>query len=284
MHLKRWLTALVLLPLLMLLLFRGGRFAFFLLVSAVSLAALREYFQIVFLRTDGGQDGGAFRNPPAQPDPGKRHLEAFAFFSSLLLLWCAHRASFELMLLALALNLTGAGVILLLRFKSDPFIFENIAKQVTGVIYVPFFLSFLILIRSDALGVYWVLAFLLIIFAGDTAAFYVGSYLGKHKLSPSLSPGKTIEGAVGGLAANLGTGAALKSLFLPESTWGASLLFFIGIGVVGQAGDLFESGIKRTARVKDSGGILPGHGGILDRIDALLFAAPTAYFFKVYLL
>ena len=112
---------------------------------------------------------------------------------------------------------------------------------------------------------------------------YAGSFLGKHKLCPAVSPGKTIEGSVGGLIANLGAGAIFKYFFLPAYSWGLSLLFFISVGIAGQIGDLFESELKRSAGIKDSGGILPGHGGILDRIDALLFAAPVAWFFKEYL-
>ena len=125
---------------------------------------------------------------------------------------------------------------------------------------------------------------LAIIFAGDTSAYYVGSYLGRHKLSPAISPGKTIEGAIGGLAANLAVGSVGKALFLPDLPWGSGILFFLAVGVAGQMGDLFESEMKRHSNIKDSSGILPGHGGILDRIDALLFASPVAYVFIRFIL
>jgi len=98
-----------------------------------------------------------------------------------------------------------------------------------------------------------------------------------------LSPGKTIEGSLGGLGANILCGGLFKLFFLPDLSWGVSLLFFISLGIAGQIGDLFESGLKRVADMKDSGGILPGHGGILDRADAAMYAAPVAYFFKAYL-
>jgi phosphatidate cytidylyltransferase len=103
--------------------------------------------------------------------------------------------------------------------------------------------------------------------------------LGRHKLSPAISPGKTIEGAIGGLAANLAIGAIGKAFFLPNLPWSLSILFFLAVGIAGQIGDLFESEMKRSSNIKDSSNILPGHGGILDRIDALLFASPVAYVF-----
>jgi phosphatidate cytidylyltransferase len=95
-----------------------------------------------------------------------------------------------------------------------------------------------------------------------------------------VSPKKTIEGALGGLAANLLVGVLFFIFVLPPLPWGIGLAALVAMGACGQAGDLFESVLKRAAGVKDSGGILPGHGGILDRIDALLFAAPLAYGLK----
>jgi phosphatidate cytidylyltransferase len=125
----------------------------------------------------------------------------------------------------------------------------------------------------------WIFLLMAVVFAGDTSAYYVGSYWGRHKLSPAISPGKTIEGSAGGLAANLTVGAIGKALFFPGLSWSASILFFLAVGAAGQMGDLFESEMKRFSGIKDSGNILPGHGGILDRIDALLFASPVAYIF-----
>jgi phosphatidate cytidylyltransferase len=199
-------------------------------------------------------------------------------------MWSAYKNAFEMILILIALTLILSGLIALIHFKSNRFVFVRAAQQVLGIIYIPIFLSYVILIRNGLNGAEWIFAVLFIVFAGDTSAYYAGSYLGRYKLCPSVSPNKTIEGALGGLAANLGMGAILKSFFLAKSPWGLSILFFLVIGVAGQIGDLFESVIKRSANVKDSGGILPGHGGMLDRIDALLFAAPVTYFFKAYIL
>jgi phosphatidate cytidylyltransferase len=162
-------------------------------------------------------------------------------------------------------------------------VLETVKYQVQGIIYIPLLLLFLVLIRNGADGMLWLALVLCVIFAGDTSAYYFGTYLGRHKLAPAVSPGKTIEGAVGGLVANIVVGAAFKALFLPDLPWVLSIVFFLVVGITGQAGDLFESALKRTSNIKDSGGLLPGHGGFLDRIDALLFAAPVAYFFKEYL-
>ena len=115
---------------------------------------------------------------------------------------------------------------------------------------------------------------------GDTGAYYAGTCLGRHKLCPSVSPGKTIEGFAGGLIAILVSGSLFKHFFFSQLSWSLVILFLVCISFAGPIGDLFESVIKRTQGVKDSGMLLPGHGGILDRIDSLLFAAPAVYFFK----
>jgi phosphatidate cytidylyltransferase len=173
-------------------------------------------------------------------------------------------------------------LISIIRFKHKPRTLETVKNQLQGTIYIPLFLLFLVLIRNGASGMMWLALLLCVIFAGDTSAYYVGSHLGRRKLAAAISPGKTIEGAIGGLAANLVIGLLFKLIFFPALPWAASIIFFLIVGIAGQAGDLFESELKRVSKIKDSGGLLPGHGGFLDRIDALLFAAPVAYFFKVY--
>jgi phosphatidate cytidylyltransferase len=156
--------------------------------------------------------------------------------------------------------------------------------QVTGLVYVPFLLGHLILIRDWNKGIIWAFFVLAVLFAGDTAAYYVGKAFGRHKLSPNISPGKTVEGALGGLAANLLVGLLFKTWWLPELPWSFCVGLVVLLGVVGQVGDLVESMLKRSVDSKDSGGVLPGHGGVLDRVDGLLFAAPALYYFKTYLL
>lgn len=155
----------------------------------------------------------------------------------------------------------------------------EVALLWTGIAYVPMLLSHLILLRSLPNGVEWVFLLLLIVMSGDTAAYYVGTALGKRKLYPIVSPNKSIEGAIGGLCGSmLGTFAA-KLTFFPELSVADCVVTALGVGVLGQVGDLFESLLKRSFGVKDSGGIIPGHGGILDRLDSILFAAPALYYY-----
>ena len=269
MHLKRWITAVVLLPFLILLLYKGSSFLFAIVVSILSILALWEYFGIVLKKT---QSSSTFS------------FQLLAYIIGPILIWAAYINSLHAILGLITLNLIISGLISMPRFKSDSFIVENITKQNVGIIYIPFFLACLVFIRNGTNGAIWIFFLLCIIFAGDTGAYYVGSYLGKHKLCPAVSPGKTIEGSIGGLAANLGIGALFKLFFLTSLSWTFCVLLPLTIGIVGQIGDLFESELKRSAGIKDSGVILPGHGGVLDRVDALLFAAPVAYFFKEYFL
>jgi phosphatidate cytidylyltransferase len=140
-----------------------------------------------------------------------------------------------------------------------------------GALYTCFLLGFLILLPRSG-----VLALLGIVWAGDTAAYYAGRAWGRHPLAPTVSPKKTIEGALAGAIGSVIVGMMVgwRTLGVPYG-WMAAISFVAAVAA--QAGDLFESRLKRKAGVKDSSDRLPGHGGFLDRIDSLLFAAPTFY-------
>ena len=180
-------------------------------------------------------------------------------------------------------NLFISALISLFRYNKDNKLDNAVIKQVFGLIYIPLFLSFAILIRGADNGAVWIYLLLAAVFAGDTGAFYAGSYLGRNKLAPLVSPNKTIEGAAAGLISSVCAGFLIRCFFLLNISWQRCLIICIVIGIAGQIGDLFESMLKRSSCIKDSGNILPGHGGVLDRIDALLFAAPAAYFIKEFL-
>lgn len=164
------------------------------------------------------------------------------------------------------------------------------AASLFGVLYVALLGGYLIAVRvieSSAihkLSAKLLLLFFLIVFAGDTGAYYVGRTLGSHKLAPRISPGKTIEGAIGGLIANVIAALAAHYTFFPELQIAHAVVLALVMGVIGQIGDLCESMLKRGAQAKDSGQIIPGHGGVLDRLDSLLFNAPVLYYFYFFFL
>jgi phosphatidate cytidylyltransferase len=266
-HLKRWITGLVALPFLIFLVYYGG-IPFLLLIVLACICSLWEYYRIIC--------------------DGERRTQSsiilwWGYCVSPLILGLAHYDGLSIVALAIALNLVVIGLFSVFIYKSNPQVGDIICKQVLAIVYIPLLLSFLVMIRSGPDGMTWIFVLLAIIFAGDISAYYVGSYLGRHKLNPAVSPGKTIEGAIGGLAGNLIAGSIGMTFFLPNVSLATGILFFLAAGIAGQVGDLFESEFKRSSSIKDSSGLLPGHGGFLDRIDALLFASPVAYLFIMYI-
>jgi len=154
-----------------------------------------------------------------------------------------------------------------------------------GIVYIPVSLSLLVFIKEFNGGTFWIIWLLFVVFANDTGAFYTGTFFGKRALSPNISPNKTIEGSLGGMAAAMVIGFIFCQIFFDDLslaflTVPASFL----IAISGQIGDLFESAMKRASNIKDSGRILPGHGGMLDRIDGLLLAIPVLYVYLVFIL
>ena len=265
MHLKRWITGLVALPIIYLLVSIGG-VVFVLLIAAASMLTLWEYNRVVFGTTTGGAAG---------------LIPLLGLGLAPVIVWMAYLGNLGWVPLILAVDLILAAGLTLPLFKTDPQAPHLVAKQVLGLVYIPVFLSFLVLIRLGDSGSQWIFWMLLIVAAGDTGAFYCGTYLGRHKLCPWVSPKKTIEGSLGGLAANVIVALAFKLILLPDLAILPCMAFAVLIGVAGQVGDLFASEFKRSAGIKDSGSLLPGHGGFLDRLDALLFASPLAYLLKI---
>ena len=155
----------------------------------------------------------------------------------------------------------------------------EVALLFLGILYVPLLLGHLILLRGVTNGTEWVFLLMVIVMAGDTGAYYVGSNFGKRKLYEIVSPNKSVEGALGGLAGSIIGAFIAKATFFPSLSAFDSLATALLLGILGQLGDLFESFLKRSFGVKDSGTIFPGHGGILDRLDSILFAAPAAYYY-----
>ena len=162
------------------------------------------------------------------------------------------------------------------RQLSDPFTF--LAKHLFAIIYCGFLFGHIILIMNLENGGYWLIVISAITSASDSGAYFVGKSLGKKKLCPHISPGKTVAGFVGGIVCGTLGGMLLASIFLPEISLLKIALYGTVLSALGVAGDLTESIIKRATGTKDSGKLLPGHGGFLDRSDSLLFCAPTFYY------
>ncbi|MDE6494357.1 MAG: phosphatidate cytidylyltransferase [Bacteroidales bacterium] len=171
-------------------------------------------------------------------------------------------------------------------FHSDKDGAQVLALTVAGGLYVALPLALLSLMPGlfVPVGVHGLMGFFLLVWAGDIFAYIVGSLFGKHKLCPSISPSKTWEGAMGGLVFSVAVGFLWWRWMMPDYSLPVWLGFSAVVAVCSIVGDLVESKLKRSAGVKDSGALLPGHGGMLDRFDGVLFAAPVAFAFEMLVL
>ena len=268
---KRILTALVLIPLVLLLVFLGPRWLVTLSTAALAALAAWEFLSLAEI---GGSKppriavlvaiAALFAGNYQYPD-----LTAYllGFLSLTLLVYCTFSSPAQRML-------------------------PDSAISVFTLVYIGFTLLALPALREQANGPSLVAFLLCVVWAGDITALYVGRSIGRHKLAPRLSPNKTWEGAVGSVAGSLLVVAGLlwltrylsqfnsAKLSFPEEVW-YWLVLAIVVNVAAQVGDLAESALKRSVGVKDSGTLLPGHGGVLDRIDALLLAAPVLWYAQV---
>lgn len=193
----------------------------------------------------------------------------------------------DVLLLTIALFIIAVLATQTFRFQADfSKMLAGVGVTILGVFYVAFLGGFLISMRVgfdgavvQNLSTKLLGFFFLVIMGSDVGAYFTGKYLGKRKLAPKISPGKTWEGAVGGLLASMAFAALATAWFFPELPFQVSLSLAAVMTVIGIIGDLAESALKRGAGAKDAANILPGHGGLLDRLDSLLFNAPILYYF-----
>jgi phosphatidate cytidylyltransferase len=157
------------------------------------------------------------------------------------------------------------------------------ALVITGMLYIGLTLSYLVVIRLLPEGASLLFFLLLVTWAADTAAYYVGTLYGQRRLAPRISPKKTVEGLAGGILGATIVACVARWTFLPEFSLIDTLVLAVLLTAAGLWGDLVESAIKRSAGAKDSGGLLPGHGGMLDRLDSLLFTAPAFYYYVIFM-
>jgi phosphatidate cytidylyltransferase len=275
---QRFLVAVVAVPILLLLLHYHRPEPTWALIFVASLLAMREFFGMTLPAPD--------RNPALVM--GALASAAFYWLDPHTLSYAPHSkqlagAVFAGPTIALALAVIVPGLYYLFRFRDIPTVAGRYAATVAGIVYAGFlttFLAFLKRIDPNHSGDTVVLV-LLVAWVADTGGYFAGRFLGKAKLYEAVSPKKTWAGAWGGLAGSVAGVAVLKLLFAKWLGWDDVFLIAIPGGILGQLGDLAESLIKRSVGVKDSGSLLPGHGGILDRIDAVLFIGPYVYLYLV---
>lgn len=259
MHLKRVLSAAAFLPLFVLLVKFGTPFHFFLLVGVAILIGLHEFYAMAEL--------GGLHSLTLLGMTGGLALSCLLVFG-VPAPWLTATLAGLVVLPLVALLLVGEGP------KEAA---SKAAITSLGMLYVGGLLSFPAILRGMGPGRTYIFYLALVTWAGDVGAFYAGRRFGRKPLYPSVSPNKTVEGAVGGLLCSV-LGSCLAKLWFWEQLGGVQSLFLgLGLGVVGQVGDLCESMLKRSVGVKDTGTLIPGHGGILDRVDSLLFAGPALY-------
>lgn len=167
------------------------------------------------------------------------------------------------------------------KFSSPERVLTFVTKCMTGFIYCCYLPATIIWTIQTNNGMEWFFCLLAVVFAGDIGAYLFGVSMGKTKIAPLLSPKKSLEGAIGGLIFSMAAAFCFSFWLTNTPLWVFLVCGFFG-GLLGQIGDFFESLVKRTAGVKDSGSIMPGHGGILDRLDGVLMAAPLFYVAATY--
>ena len=166
----------------------------------------------------------------------------------------------------------------LYRYQSIQESYSLFCRLVFGLFYLGFLGSHMILLRFVPEGSSWLVIGTAITACSDTGAYFVGRSIGRNKLCPNISPKKTVEGAIGGIAAGLAAASGFAILLQPSFSWSFLLVSAFLLSIIGIAGDLTESIVKRGTGTKDSGTLLAGHGGILDRVDSLLFVGPVLYY------
>ncbi len=263
--LPRVLVILVGVPCLYFITDRGGVF-FLMLVNLVILLGLREFY--ILMR-----------------HKGYRPYELLGYFCALSMsVYAWHQG------VVVPLILTGSLLAIMIRevFRGEIHqSLNHMAVTVFGIMYVGWLGSHLMLLRQlpaalgveETVGARLVFLVALLTWSTDTAAYLFGVAFGRHKLIPRVSPNKSVEGAVGGLVGAGVVGWYLSGNLAPFMTPLAGGLLGLAVGTMGQLGDLVESLIKRDAGIKDSAELIPGHGGVLDRFDSLLFTAPVVYYY-----
>lgn len=260
-HVQRWITGIVSAPLLIVLIYYSSVHVFSLFILAVVLIAAGEYNRLLFHQEDLSWEKGQ------------------VFFFSGVITISAYISNNSMMAASLTCCVLLSFICVLLQNRKQAIDMARVGKVILGFMYIPLLISSFILLRHLPQGISWVFFTLVLAFCGDTFGYYVGKTLGKRKLCPALSPGKTVAGTVGLICGSLLGSIIFQQLIFTELSLRHALIMGIMGGIFGQLGDLFESALKRSAGVKDAGSLFPGHGGILDRLDSLSFIAPFVFYY-----
>ncbi|MDY0093942.1 MAG: phosphatidate cytidylyltransferase [Candidatus Vecturithrix sp.] len=266
MHRTRVITSIIGLAVLLALIGWGNLLIFWLVISSATVIGLMEFYKMI-----------QARELPVYFFPGV----VLGWLFSLSALVSSSFPVLSLTNFTLTLSVLAVFLYALLLRQSLSECISALAITMFGICYVVWLFNHLTFLRALPHGKHFVFYLLLIIWSGDTGAYYTGSFFGKHKLAPVISPKKTLEGALGGTAASVIASLIAKLTFLPLLSYTHALVLALLMAVIAQLGDLCESMLKRSANVKDSGTLLPGHGGILDRVDGVMFAAPVLYYYAV---
>ena len=277
---QRFLVAVVAVPILLVILHYHRPEPTWLLIFAASLLAMRELFGMLLPAEDRG---------PALV-MGAIACAVFYWLDPIALAVyrgdvpaALGRVSLEGNAIAAAFAVVVPCLYYLFKFRDIPSVAGRIAGTITGIVYAGFLTTYLAKLKliDPKQGGVTVVLVLIIAWLADPGGYFAGRFIGGAKLYEAVSPKKTWAGAFGGLAGSLVGVAVLKLVFATYLSWVDVVLLAIPGGILGQLGDLAESLIKRSVGVKDSGALLPGHGGILDRIDAVLFIAPYVYTYLI---
>ena len=271
---KRIITSLWFVPLLVIVVWFGGEPGFTALMVIFGILAALEFYRMV-----------AMSKAPPLTYFGLIWTALFILSrNSELLAILEPRFNLSLVTPLLLTSAVVLSLIGLLSRRQKEGAFTSWAWTIAGILYVGWLLSYLVALRGLDAGRNWVFFALFTTWASDTTAFFIGRKLGRHKLAPNISPGKTWEGATGGIL-----GAIIVSILfftatpfhLPLTYWQAIPLSIL-VSIFGQVGDLVESLLKRNMGVKDSGKLMPGHGGVLDRMDSIIFASIVVYYYVIW--
>lgn len=255
----RLLPGLVMTVLWVLLLVYGPADLFWLVVTLIAIFGLYEYYKMTI----------------AIPI-GARLIQTIGFSCAPILVAYYRRP--DLFMPALFISLIGIILLSLKYHKRFGHILLFMGFSSFGALYIGLCLAHMVLIRYLPQGAAWLLVLTAVTAGGDTGAYYIGSNFGRRKLCPEISPGKTIEGAIGGILAGSIAAVLMGKLLLPEYKPPVIFIAALILSIVSIVGDIAESVIKRSAGVKDSGTLLFGHGGVLDRVDGMLITAPVLYY------